>query len=331
MSKRAPTFYVLHGSDEFSCKAQLQAMRAQMGDSSMAELNTSIFDGKTASAHDVLNAARSTPFLSDKRLVIVEGMLSWLARKGASKADKAAVETLTAGLIELPDTARLVFVEREMLSEKNAILQLAKTAPGGFHREFNPPSNEEHRAKWIVNQARENYGAIIEGRAAALLAAMVDTDMRAADSEIAKLALYVNGERPINEQDVTLLSAYKAEADVFEMVDALGRRDAQAALRLLHRLLVEDDPLRLFGMVVRQFRLLLLAREHLNSGGSAGQLAQALGVHPYVAQKITAQVRAFSLEQLEQIYHFLLETDAGIKTGKVGDVLALDLLVAGLS
>jgi DNA polymerase-3 subunit delta len=331
MSKRAPTFYVLHGPDEFSCKAQLQAMRAQMGDQTMAELNISVFDGKTASADDVLNAARSVPFLSDKRLVIVEGMLSWLARKGAGKADKAAVETLSAGLIDLPDWARLVFVERETLSEKNAILQLAKTASGGFHKEFNPPSNDDLRAKWIAHHARENYEVIIEPRAALLLAAMVEADMRAADSEIAKLALYVNGERPINERDVLLLSAYKGEADVFEMVDALGRRDSQAALRLLHRLFEDDEPLRLFGMIIRQFRLLLLAREHLDSGGSAGQLAQVLGVHPFVAQKITAQVRAFSLPQLEQIYRFLLETDAGIKTGKVNDVLALDLLVAGIS
>jgi len=131
--------------------------------------------------------------------------------------------------------------------------------------------------------------------------------------------------------DVALLTPYVAEADVFEMVDALGRRDGAAAARLLHRLLDDDDPLRLFGMIVRQFRLLILAREYLNEGGAPGQMGAAIGVHPYVAEKLTRQVRAFTLDQLEMIYHFLLETDAGIKTGKVSDVLALDLLVAGIA
>ncbi len=76
MSKRTPTFYVLHVPDEFSCRAQVQAMRAQMGDPSLAELNTIVLDGKNASAADVISSASAMPFLGDKRLVIVEGMLS---------------------------------------------------------------------------------------------------------------------------------------------------------------------------------------------------------------------------------------------------------------
>ena len=57
MSRSTPNFYVLHGPDEFTCRAQVQAMRAQMGDPGMAELNTSILDGKAAAAAEVLAAA----------------------------------------------------------------------------------------------------------------------------------------------------------------------------------------------------------------------------------------------------------------------------------
>jgi DNA polymerase-3 subunit delta len=84
-------------------------------------------------------------------------------------------------------------------------------------------------------------------------------------------------------------------------------------------------------MIVRQFRLLILAREHLDEGGSPKEIGKAIGVHPYVGEKLAGQVRAFSIEQLETIYHYLLETDVGIKTGKVDSVLALDLLIAGIS
>lgn len=328
MSKRTPTFYVLHGPDEFSCRAQVQAMRAQMGDPSLVELNTIVLDGKNASAADVISSASAMPFLGDKRLVIVEGMLSWLARKGAGKSGKAQLDALVEGLGQLPPHARVVFVENETLPDKHPILQLAKTDPGGYHKLFDPPRDA---TRWIINQARHEYRTEIEPRAAAALAALIDKDLRAADSELAKLAAYVDGERPITEADVALLTPYVAEADVFEMVDALGRRDGAAAARLLHRLLDNDDPLRLFGMIVRQFRLLILAREYLDGGGAPGQMGAAIGVHPYVAEKLARQVRAFSLDQLETIYHFLLETDIGIKTGKVSDVLALDLLVAGVA
>ncbi|MBN2305401.1 MAG: DNA polymerase III subunit delta [Anaerolineae bacterium] len=328
MSRRAPTFYVLHGDDEFSCRAQLQTMRAQMGDPSTAELNTTVLDGKNASSADVLSAARAMPFLSDRRLVIVEGMLSWLARKGAGQTGQTELAKLQEGLTDLPDSARLVFVEPGTLSERHPILKLAKTAPGGFHKTFNPLRDA---TAWIKQQSRQQYDTEIEHPAAMALANVTGQDLRAADSELAKLAAYVNGERPISEADVALLTPYVAEADIFQMVDALGRRDGATALRLFHRLLENDDPLRLFGMVIRQFRLLIQAREFLNDGGSPGQIGKAIGVHPFVGEKLAGQVRAFSLDQLEALYHFLLDTDVAIKTGKVDAVVGLDLLIAGVS
>jgi DNA polymerase-3 subunit delta len=130
---------------------------------------------------------------------------------------------------------------------------------------------------------------------------------------------------------VALLTTYVSEASVFEMVDAIGRRDGATAARLLHRLLEHDDPLQLFGMMIRQFRLLIQAREFLNEGGSPKEIGKAIGVHPFVGEKLAEQTKSFSLEQLETIYHHLLETDLGIKTGKVESELALDLLIAGVS
>jgi DNA polymerase-3 subunit delta len=328
MAPRTPTFYVLHGPDEFSCKAAVQTLREQMGDPTTAELNTTVLDGKNATAADVLSSAGAVPFLSDKRLVIVEGMLSWLARKGAGKTGKNELDRLAEGLPHLPDFARVVFVEPETLSDRHVILQLAKTDPGGYHKLFDPPRNP---ARWITEQARRVYATDIEPGAVAALALVIGQDLRAADSELAKLAAYVNGERPISEADVLLLTPYAAEPDVFQMVDALGKRDGATAARLLHRLLEQNDPLQLFGMIVRQFRLLILAREYLDAGGSPKQIGKAIGVHPFVGEKLAGQVRTFSLDQLEHIYRYLLETDVSIKTGKVDSILALDLLIAGVA
>ncbi|MBN1681777.1 MAG: DNA polymerase III subunit delta [Anaerolineae bacterium] len=328
MSGRNPTFYVLHGTDEFSRRAQVDAMRAQMGDPATAELNITVLDGKNASVADVLSAAYAMPFLSDKRLVLVYDMLKWLSRKGGGKVAKEQVTELVEALPQLPDFARVVFVETDLLSDRNPVLKLAKTAPGGFHKAYNPLNNP---AQWITSRARDEYAAEIEPAAVAALASVVEKDLRKADNELAKLAAYVDGQRPIAEADVVLLTPYVPEANIFEMVDAIGRRDGVTASRLLHRLLENDEPLRLFAMIIRQFRLLILAREYLNDEGSPRQIAQAIGVHPFVGEKLSQQARAFTLEQLEAIYHHLLETDLGIKTGKVDDIVALDLLIAGIA
>src|SRR5262249_29280521 len=144
-------------------------------------------------------------------------------------------------------------------------------------------------------------------------------DLRRADNELIKLVSYVDGARPINEEDVALLTPYVAEARVFDMVDALAEGRANAALHMLHRLLAEkdEDPFRVYGMIVRQFRLLLTAKEFLASGGYPNQMAESLGMNAYVAKKMAQQSRVFSLGQLERIYRALLDYDIRMKTGRI--------------
>jgi DNA polymerase-3 subunit delta len=84
-------------------------------------------------------------------------------------------------------------------------------------------------------------------------------------------------------------------------------------------------------MVIRQFRLLLQARELLDAGESVTQIQKELGLHEFVAQKVTSQAKRFSLSALESIYHNLLEIDEGAKTSQVPLDLALDLLVVDLA
>ena len=84
-------------------------------------------------------------------------------------------------------------------------------------------------------------------------------------------------------------------------------------------------------MIVRQFRLLIQVKELQEDTLPPDAIARQLGLHPFVAKKIGEQSRNFSLAQLETIYRRLLDIDVEIKTGQTSDVLALDLLVAGLA
>lgn len=325
MTKSAKTFYLLHGDDTYSLEQEVTALRAKMGD----ELNTSDFDGESASAPEVLNAVCSYPFLADKRLVIVKGMLAHITRKGAGETGKKAVETLADALPTLPDWARLVFVERQLLSDSNRFVKLAKELPNGYEKAFTAPKDA---TGWILKQAKEVYGVEIHPAAAVALAAVTQHDLRRADNELVKLASYAEG-RAITEDDVSLLTPYVVEARVFDMVDAMAAGRAETALNTLHQLLndQDEDPFRLYGMILRQFRLLLLSREYLAGGGSPRDMAAALGIKPFEADKLARLGRGFTVEQLEEVYRTLADTDLRMKTGRIEPALALDLLVAGLA
>lgn len=329
--KPAPAFYIFHGDDDISREQALAKMRSAMGDD--GDLNRSEFDGALVPVPEVLAAVKSFPFLSDKRLVIVKGLISYITRRGAGQAGKKASDRLIAELPNLPDYARLVMVEAALLSDKNRLLKAAQGMKKGYIGTFKKPKN---LTRWIVNRAKAEYGAEITPQAAQAVASVVSDDLRRADSELYKLVCYVNGAHPIHEADVAALTPYVPEANVFEMVDALANGDGRRALQLIHQALHDNprDPgFGLFGLIVRQFRLLLMVSDHLNQGGGSGNqvIAKALGIHPFVAGKVAQQSRAFTIEQLDAILKRLQRYDQDMKTGRIEARLALDLLVTSLA
>lgn len=329
--KPTPAFYVFHGDDGISRDQALAKMRAAMGED--GDLNRSEFDGALTPVPEVLAAVKSYPFLSDKRLVIVKNLISHITRKGAGQVGKKASERLIAELPALPEYARLVMVESALLSDKNRLLKAVRGMKNGYIGVFKKPKN---LTGWIASRAKSEYNAEITPQAAQAIASVVNDDLRRADSELYKLVCYVDGAHPIGEEDVAVLTPYVPQANVFEMVDALAVGDGEKALRLIHQALHDNprDPgFGLFGLIVRQFRLLLMVSDHLNQGGGgqARTIAKTLGIHPFVAGKISRQSRAFTIEQLDAILKRLQRYDQDMKTGRIEARLALDLLVTSLA
>lgn len=325
MAAPTRTFYLFHGTDDIAIDEAVGKLRASMGE--FGEMNTSERDGESDTVQEILNDVSSYPFLGDKRLVIVKGLIAHLTRKGAGETGKRGIEQLIAEAPILADHARLVLVERGLVDEKNKLLQTVSGLPNGFVRFYNVPND---LSAWIEKRAA-HYGAEIEPRAADALASIVNGDLRRLDNELVKLADYALPRTRITEEDVAALTPYVAEANIFQMVDAMAIGDARTALRLLHRLLLDKNNtvFSIFGMIQRQFRLLILAREHLDNGGGSG-LASVLGVRPFTADSVARQARGFTMDDLEAIYHRLLDTDIAMKTGEMAPELAVDLLVTSL-
>jgi DNA polymerase-3 subunit delta len=328
MAKDPPVIYVLHGDDEFAIAQFVADLKAKLGDSSMAEMNFTKLDGRSLALDDLISATNAMPFLAKRRLAVLYHPLAYF--KHTSTRQK-----LLDYLGKIPGTAALVLVEYQILTDererkKGKIHWLEdwaiKAGDRVYIRAFSQPKGAA-MARWIQERARA-HGGQFDNQAAGTLGSLVGDDTRLADHEIQKMLLYVNFQRAVEVDDVQHLTAQALEGDIFGLVDALGNRNSRVASTMLHRLLEEDDPLRIFGMIIRQFRLILLAREILDHGGHEDEVARRLKIHPYVAKKVTAQARGFSRIALEEVYHHLLEVDEAIKTGRVDADLGLDVFIA---
>ncbi len=191
------------------------------------------------------------------------------------------------------------------------------------------PKGEEITSR--ILEMTKQAGGKITPRAAAELASLIGNEPRLARQEIEKLLAYVNYQRAVDIDDVQAVTADTAEGNVFTMVDALAQQQGQRAMSMLQRLLEQENPVILFGMVVRQFRLLIAARDVLDRGADESELIKRMKLHPYVASKSISQARRFRMADLEAVYHRLLDLDEGVKTSQLSIELALEMLVASFT
>ncbi|MGE5193402.1 MAG: DNA polymerase III subunit delta [Deltaproteobacteria bacterium] len=334
-------FYILHGEDEFSRSEEIARMRAKMGDPQFADLNTTVLEGRSLTLAELRHHADAVPFLTEKRLVLVEGLLARLNPRQRKKEaeDDAAPEVepdpeLAAGLAgylpNLPETTRLVFIEPKTLAKNNPILKLAeKDKQGARVRHFLPPDKRE-LAHWITERA-ESKDIRIDFSAANDLAIYIGQDLRALDNELEKLLAYRQGET-IRREDVHAIVAAVEEQSVFDLVDALGKRETKQALVLLHDQFDHGKaPLELFPMIVRQYRILLQVRDLASRGLKESEIRTKLGLHPFVVPKMLEQARNYSIDQLEAIYEKLVDVDLALKTSRGDPAVNLDVLCVELT
>ena len=327
---------LLHGSEDLIRAERLAAIRAGLGPAELAELSTTELDGRKTSLSEIRHHCDAIPFLTPLRLVVVEGLLASLQRRlqGAGRGSAAARERkeLLSYLELVPETTHLVLVEADTLNTRNVVYKRLAELAGKGQAEIvrcEAPAQSDLPA-WVIHRAQQK-GAQIESSAAADLATCVGRNLRLLDNELEKLVAYRADEGPIRRQDVRLLVPYLKEASIFDMVDAIGRRDGAMALRLLREL--ERDgaaPLYLLAMIVRQFRILVQVSDQMASGLDKQTIARNIGLHPYPTGKAMQQSRQWRMADLQAVYERLLATDLSIKTGKMPDDLALDLLVVEL-
>ncbi len=311
----------LYGTDEFAIARRVSEIAAKTDKDGM---NTSRLEARLTSDEELNNAVNSMPFLSDKRLVI-------LANPSAKYSSPEARKKFSTFLSKVPPTTLLVLHEavEPKEADKHWLVKWTAKAEDAKAEAFMAPRARD-MAGWIVNEAKKQGGSI-EPPAAARLAEMTGEDTRQAAQEIAKLLAYVNWARPVKVADVEAVSVSTAQGDVFALVDGLALGKGKEAQSMLRRLLEEQDAMALWGMVIRQFRLLIQAREVMDAHGMVPDVQEALGVHPFVAEKVYAQAKRFSLPALESIYRRLLKMDEAAKSSEMPLDLSLEMFVAELA
>jgi DNA polymerase-3 subunit delta len=218
----------------------------------------------------------------------------------------------------------LIFWEEEVeaRSGKSPLFKILTEKPA-FSQKFEN-LNLRQLKTWILCET-EKRGGKISQPAVEFLSSAVGNDLWRLSGELDKLVAYKNG-GIIALVDVKMLVATEFHSSIFDLIDALGRKDRKAALRILNgETGIGRDELEILGMVAGHFRRLVSLRSLMEAGRLVS--AVSMGFHPFVFQKVLNQSRNFTLADLKNKFRKIVETDFMIKTGKIDKKAGLETLI----
>jgi DNA polymerase-3 subunit delta len=326
--------YILCGEDDFSLRQELEKIKSGIGDETALATNTTVLEGPQVTVDQLRMAAETVPFLAEKRLVIIHGLLERIEPKAKSSRRKKADGTpalrsdykpLSDCLANLPETAVVVLVDGKIKGSNPLLGELKDRA-----KIMSFPILQRDRLKeWIQKRVVERGGAISPS-AIALLRELVGGNLWVMASEIDKLVAFAAG-RLIEEEDVRRVVSSFQEASVFNLIDATCEFRIGKAEKLLQQLLQQGaSPAYLLVMLTRQLRGMVRAKELRGQLKSEGEMMRQLDMGEYALRRTLEQAGRYSPERLREFYHRLLETDLAIKRGRYNAELALNILVAEL-
>ena len=136
----------------------------------------------------------------------------------------------------------------------------------------------------------------------------------------------------ISAADIEAVCATQITNQIFDMVRAVSEKKQKKALGLYYDLLaLKEPPMRILYLLARQFNLILQVKELQESGCDQRTMASRTGLAPCVVKNYIPMARKYSAEELRSAVEDFTQTETDVKTGRLNDVLSVELMIVKYS
>jgi DNA polymerase-3 subunit delta len=311
--------YVIAGKDESLVGARCQELLDELLEPEQRMTGLFSVDGDEAAIAEVLDELRTTPFLTDKRVVAIRGADGFVS-KHRDILEKYFEKPAATGILVLT------------VSSWDARTRLAKMLPKvGTLIELTPPPRwklPEH----LVQHASGKYKVRLNTDAAEMLIELIGEELPQLYNEVEKLVLFTRGEAAIRVDHVEALTGHHRIYDAFEVIDAMiGGHVGQAVSRL--RNMFEEDKSAEYtavGAFAFHLRRMFQAKVLLEKRTNPDTIAKQLRIWGN-KDRFFDQLRRISLVQIAAFLEELAAIDHATKTGQGQAPVLIEQLVLKLA
>jgi DNA polymerase-3 subunit delta len=355
--------YVLAGDEAFLYQRCRTGVLATLAPPDQRDFCLHDLDLAETPIFDILDQAQTPSLMAPFQVFFVRNLKTLYAR-GSKKAEFEAIDAyfrranpqavllFVADHLSIPTDLRRMDLQdkeryeriRETLGDWCGLVELARV-------------EEADAVRWLAEEA-QTRGVAIETEAARELADALGADMMLIASEFEKLSLYAQGKllriaqapilspgfSPIPLPNITLgdvetMVLAAKQRSLYELTDAISRRDRPAALLLLHGLLNasdggEDAAIGHLYMLARTFRqmLVILEKNVRDSRAIWSVLWQGFRMQPFAADDLIRQARRYkSRSDLTRALRQIARADLEIRSSPPDKRLVLERLVLALA
>ena len=308
--------YLLYGEEAY-LKQQYKQNLVKALNPDGDTMNFNHYEGKGIDVKQLIDLCETMPFFAERRVVLLEDTGFF----------KNKCEELADYMKELPDYLYLVFAETEV-DKRNRMYKAVKAC--GSIAEF-IRQDEKTLMRWaagILGKA----GKKITQRDMELLLTKTGTDMGNLRMEMEKLISYTEGRDVVTAEDIEEICTTQTTNRIFDMVRAVTEKNQKRALELYYDLLtLKEPPMRILFLLAKQFRQICLTKKLSQEGLSQTEIASKLGVPSFVVRNLASCARSYTVEELENAVRDFVDAEEAVKTGTLGDVLSVELLIVKYS
>ena len=317
---RFERIYLFTGPEELNKREALAALRRKLLPAGLEQLNDTTLEG--CGARDIITAAETLPLMCDRRVVVVRdwGPLT----PGKARNEEADVSAILEWMKDAPDTCVLVFYMTVEIDGRKKLTAALNKMPG--YVEFGR-LNDAQLSKWCAQHLRKENKRISPD-ALSELCMMAGQDLTRLSGEIKKLAAYTGDAEEIGVEDVRAVVSPSSEYSVFMILDHLLEGRLKEATEVVNAELRNDNnPVRLISLLSSQLRIDAHVKYVMEAKGNIPKLLKSLGVSDYRYRRIRQQIQAIPAEALKERYLHCVDADYAIKSGKLHNRAALDMLM----
>lgn len=333
--------YFLSGEEAYYIDLISDYIEKNVLDENEQEFNQTILYGKDADMDSIISAAKRFPMMSDYQVVIVKEAQN-LKEFGKAASDeeneeapkKSSVNTaaLTSYLQQPQSSTILVFCYKYKTLDKRSTTYKSLQKNHVFLETKKLYDNQ--LPEWITNLVQDKKFKI-GVKASFLLAEFLGNDLSKITNEIKKLFINLKEGEEITAELVMDNIGISKEFNVFELQDALAKKDILKANRIINYFAAnekEHPTVMTMSGLYNYFSKILLY--HFSPDKSKFAIAQALGINPFFVEGYSKAAQNYNTAKLKAIFAILKEYDlkskgvdnAGVSHGELMKELIFKIL-----